>query len=363
MVDLESLRRRLSEVDAQLVDLVAQRQQIVADISRHKLASGIATRDYQREKRVLEAGRARAAAAGLNPDLAEQILRLLIQSSLTSQEQARVVAEGTGSGRRALVIGGAGQMGRWFSDYLSSQGFAVSIADPAGAAEGYSHVADWQEADLSQDVIVVAAPIGITAEILTQLAEHRPPGLILDIGSLKSPLRASLDKLVAAGCQVASIHPMFGPDTRLLSDRHVVFVDLGVPEATQAARRLFASTMAQQIEMSLDEHDRLIAYVLGLSHALNIAFFTALAESGELVPRLSEISSTTFDAQLRVADLVAHDNPHLYFEIQALNDFGTDALSALSDAAARIRELVSQGDEAGFVALMEAGRQYMDSRR
>ena len=30
-----------------------------------------------------------------------------------------------------------------------------------------------------------------------------------------------------------------------------------------------------------EKNDRLIAYVLGLSHALNIAFFTALAESGE----------------------------------------------------------------------------------
>ena len=37
--------------------------------------------------------------------------------------------------------------------------------------------------------------------------------------------------------------------------------------------------MVQQTEMSLTEHDRLIAYVLGLSHALNIAFFSVLAES------------------------------------------------------------------------------------
>ena len=115
--------------------------------------------------------------------------------------------------------------------------------------------------------------------------------------------------------------------------------------------------------MTLDEHDRLIAYVLGLSHALNIAFFTALAGSGELVPRLQQISSTTFDAQLKVAHLVAHDNPHLYFEIQALNDYGSDALTALSEATARIRDLVSQDDEAGFVALMEAGRQYMEGQQ
>ena len=113
----------------------------------------------------------------------------------------------------------------------------------------------------------------------------------------------------------------------------------------------------------LDDHDRLIAYVLGLSHALNIAFFTALADSGELVPRLKEMSSTTFDAQLKVADLVAHENPRMYFEIQALNDYGLDALKALSDAATRLKELVGSGDEEGFVALMEAGRQYMESRR
>ena len=94
---------------------------------------------------------------------------------------------------------------------------------------------------------------------------------------------------------------MFGPDTELLSGRHVIFVDLGAPEATAAARALFEPTMATLVEMDLESHDRLIAYVLGLSHALNIAFFTALAESGEAAPRLATLSSTTFDAQLGVA--------------------------------------------------------------
>ena len=59
---------------------------------------------------------------------------MLIRSSLTTQEQASVVARGAGSGRRALVIGGGGKMGRWFADFLASQGFAVEVADPAGRA-------------------------------------------------------------------------------------------------------------------------------------------------------------------------------------------------------------------------------------
>ena len=200
----------------------------------------------------------------------------------------------------------------------------------------------------------------VAGEVLSELAERRPRGVVVDIGSLKSPLRGGLERLVAAGCKVTSIHPMFGPDTRLLSGRHVVFCDVGVPEATRAARALFASTMAEQTEMSVDDHDRVMAYVLGLSHALNLAFFTALAASGELVPRLQRISSTTFDAQLRVATLVARDNPHLYYDIQTLNDFGAAALQSLRAATERIERLVQSGDEAGFVALMAAGRRYLE---
>jgi hypothetical protein len=130
-----------------------------------------------------------------------------------------------------------------------------------------------------------------------------------DLGSLKSPLRGGLNALKAAGVKVTSLHPMFGPGTELLSGRHVIFIDMGNAEALTAARALFQPTMAEQVVMSLDEHDRLIAYVLGLAHALNIAFFTALAESGEAAPRLARLSSTTFDAQLDVASDVADESP------------------------------------------------------
>jgi chorismate mutase/prephenate dehydrogenase len=286
----------------------------------------------------------------------------VIRASLTHQERSRVAAGTTGSGKRVLIIGGAGKMGTWFAEFLGSQGFAIELADPQPSELPYPRRPDWREGALDHEIIIVAAPIKITAEVLDELALRKPAGLILDIGSLKTPLKPGLHRLAAAGCRVASIHPMYGPGTRLLSGRHVVFVDLGVPEATAAARELFASTMAEQIEMSLEDHDRLIAYVLGLSHALNIVFFTALADSGELVPSLQQLSSTTFDAQLRVAHLVARENPHLYFEIQALNEFGGAALAAMVDAARRIKDLVDVGDEDGFVALMEAGKRYFQAR-
>jgi chorismate mutase/prephenate dehydrogenase len=360
-MNLDELRSELSAVDRHLVELIAERQRLVSEIGRSKLSSGTGTRDYAREKDVLNMGREQARELGVDPDLAENILRQLIQSSLASQERARVISEGKGDGRSVLVIGGAGHMGRWFVDFFASQGFATSIADKSVAdAPGMFH--NWTDAGVDYDVIVVATPLAVSGRILAQLAVLKPTGLVFDIGSLKSPLLDGLAELRNAGCQVTSLHPMYGPNTRLLSGRHLIFVDAGCAAATAAAKELFAATMVEQIDMTLDDHDRLIAYVLGLSHALNIAFFTALAESGEAAPKLAQMSSTTFDAQLLVAAAVAQDNPHLYFEIQHLNKFGLRPLDAMCEAANRIREVVASGNETAFVDLMRKGQEYVAMR-
>ena len=360
---LQHLRERLNDVDRRLLALVAERKSISGEVARVKRATGRPTRDYEREREVILGIRAAASELGVSPALAEDLLRLLIRSSLTTQERASVAAHGAGSGRRVLVIGGAGLMGRWFVEFLSSQGFAVEVADPQVTNAGVAQVDDWRKSDLLHDFIVLATPLGVTDAILRELALRRPPGVIFDIGSLKSPLRAGLMALRSHGCKVASAHPMFGPDTELLSGRHVIFVDLGCAPALAAVQELFAPTMAEQVVMSLDDHDRLIAYVLGLSHALNIAFFTALAESGEAAPRLARLSSTTFDAQLDVASRVARESPDLYYEIQSLNDYGAESLEALSQAVERLRTAVVTRDYAAFVALMRRGRDYLQDRK
>ena len=363
MKTLDELRARLDVLDRQLLELVAERQAIGAEIAAVKRATGQSTRDFRREREVLLKARRDAEALGLSPGLAESLLRSLIRGSLTRQEQARVAAQGRGSGRSALVIGGRGKMGRWMADFLASQGFRIVVADPAGEVPGYEWRADWTDGALDEDFVVVATPLGISAGVLAGLAARRPRGVVFDVGSLKTPLRGGLEALRAAGTRVTSVHPMFGPDTELLSGRHVIFIDLGSADALAEARALFDSTMAELVVMGLDEHDRLIAFVLGLSHALNIAFFTALAESGEAAPRLARMSSTTFDAQLDVAARVAGENPDLYYEIQSLNAYGEESLRALRGAVERLYRAVHEHDPAAFTDMMRHGREYLRVRQ
>ena len=131
---LSDLRGELGDLDRRLLELVAERERLASEIGRVKRATGAPTRDYRQEREVVERARAAAASLKLPPRLAEELMLVLIRSSLTVQERDELRTTAGGTGKRALVLGGAGKMGRWFVHFLASQGFAVEIADPQSSA-------------------------------------------------------------------------------------------------------------------------------------------------------------------------------------------------------------------------------------
>ena len=355
--ELLELRERLDEIDTGIIDLIAERQAVVTTIAEHKLKVGSPLRHYEREREVIDRGVARAESHGLAGSVARDILQTLIHHSLSNQETHKLVQSDHGQGQRALVIGGLGRMGVWMSRYLDMVGYRVDIADMADGDTPFRRVDDWQAVTGDYDLIVVAVPLRPSNDILLKLAEIRPQCLVFDIGSLKSPMREGLDALRESGCRVCSVHPMFGPDEIGLSGRHILFVDMGDAEALREARALFSHTAADCVELSLEEHDEVMAWVLGLSHLVNIAFAGALAESGEAVPLLKKISSSTFNAQLNVATQVVNENPHLYYEIQQGNDNTADVSTQFRKVLDELMTAVAENEEAVFTRYMGAARQ------
>jgi chorismate mutase/prephenate dehydrogenase len=355
--ELLELRHRLDEIDDGIIDLIAERQAVVTTIGEHKLKTGAALRHYARELEVIERGMARAESHGLSGRLARDVLETLIHYSLGNQEKYQLARSDHGQGQTALVIGGAGRMGDWMARYLDMVGYNVDIADPSERQSAFDRIENWEAQVDNYDLVVVAVPLRPSNQVLHRLAELRPRGLLFDIGSLKSPMRSGLEALFQAGCRVCSVHPMFGPNEVGLSGRHILFVNVGNPEATSEARALFAHTAAERVDLSLEEHDEVMAWVLGLSHLVNIAFASTLAGSGEAVPLLRQISSSTFNAQLRVAAQVVSENPHLYFEIQQGNSKTEEVVGHFRKALDKLAEAVSSGNEETFTRAMEEANQ------
>ncbi len=359
--ELLELRQRLDVIDSRIVELIAERQAVVTTIGKHKLKTGLPLRHYEREREVIERGVARAETLGLEGTVARDILQTLIHHSLSNQETHKLVSSDHGQGRRALVIGGLGRMGVWMSRYLDMVGYRVDVADRVAADSPFQQVDDWQAVVYDYDLIVVATPLRPSNDILLRLAELKPDCLVFDIGSLKSPMREGLDAMRNNGCRVCSVHPMFGPNDVGLSGRHILFVDVGDAEAIAEARALFAHTAADCVELSLEEHDEVMAWVLGLSHLVNIAFAGALAQSGEAVPLLKQISSSTFNAQLNVATQVVSENPHLYYEIQQGNVNTAQVSKHFRKVLDELVKAVVDEDEEVFIQLMRSARQRLAS--
>lgn len=353
---LSKLRQNIDQIDARIVELIAERQVNVEEIGKLKNCTNTATRDYRREKQVFDKVKKLAAQKGLDTQTVQDIFSAVIETSLSRQETQKISGSTYGSNKSALIIGGNGKMGRWLAHFLHSQGFQVYINDID--VQGGNGIKELTAENLNHDYIIVATPIEVSVGIIEQLSQMRPKGIVLDISSIKSPLRRPLQQLADSGCHVVSIHPMFGPDTRLLSGKHVIFMNLGNTAAVNRVKALFEPTMAEQIDMEFADHDRLISYVLGLSHIVNIAFMTVLSESGAAAKQLAKLSSTTFDAQLEVAAKVMAENPNLYYEIQSLNHHTTGTLNALSDTVQRLIQVIHQDNREGFVKIMNNAKNY-----
>ncbi len=344
---LDSVRERIRQLDLELVERAALRLELVKRVGEIKRRLSIPTVDYAHERAVLDRARAAAKEHGLDPRIAEDLLARLIRASVTAQEDDRLRFSATGAGQRAVVVGGAGRMGRWMMHFLSAQGFATGAIDPAGTPQEN----EWARASLHDaEFVVMAIPPAAIAAFYGEWVSAPPRGVIVDIASIKTPLIEPIRALQRAGARVASIHPMFGPSVGLLRDADVVLCDTGDAESLARVARLFEPTTARIVHLPLDDHDRVMADLLSLAHATAIAFALALPQKEH------PVRSTTFRALESLAAAVVRESPDVYYEIQSKNPHSAQALERLRDALASVVDAISRGDAGQFRTLLEDGQ-------
>lgn len=352
MNSLETLRSKIREIDDQIVRLIGARIETGKRIGAVKKQAGIPLRDYDVERSVLERTARDAESVGLAQPFVRSLMRLIISESRNEQER-RHYATYNGAAETIAVIGGAGKMGRWFVEFLENQGHLVHAYD---ARDGAGALADALE---DTTFALIATPLEIVPEVIEQLTEQRYGGVVFDIASLKGHLAPAIDAARDAGVSITSVHPMFGPAARTLSDCVICICDCGDAAATERVAGFFKETAATLINLSLTEHDQIVAYVLGLAHLTSLVFTSVLRASGYSFAALDRIGSTTFHAQMETTGTVIQDNPELYFAIQQLNRNTPGLYDSFRRELERITAAVLRDDRDAFVELMSAGNRWL----
>ncbi len=358
MAGLDELRERIRTLDEDILRLIAARMETAKAIGQYKKQEGIPLRDWNVERQVLDRAARQAADFGLPAQAARSVMQTLIAAARAEQERASFSSY-RGAAESILIIGGRGKMGCWFADFFGNQGHRVSVYDarPDGSEPPGAPTLD--AALNGTSCVLIAVPLDAVPRVIEQLAERRYGGTVFDIASLKGHLKPAIERARQARLAVTSIHPMFGPGARTLSDQVICICDCGDGEATRRVEAFFTDTAATLVKLSLDEHDRIISYVLGLSHLTNLVFTKVLMGSGLPFEELNKVGSTTFHSQMTTTSTVIQENPDLYYAIQRLNPFSDELCASFKRELETILGWVRKENRQAFADMMRAGRQWM----
>jgi chorismate mutase/prephenate dehydrogenase len=360
---IRELREDISAIDADIFALIKKREQLSAKIGMEKRKLSIPDKDFAREKEVFEHAFKLAEELALPKSYVLELQKLIIEISLSRQEKDRIRSVRNEHALSVLIIGGSGRLGSWLCRFFADSGHRITVMDKRAPDFSCSYQQSLEDFQDIYNVIIVATPIRESIKILADLSLLKPyKSLIFDVSSLKSPVLNPLKKLKNLGLKVTSLHPMFGPSVELLFGKHLIITSLGDNNADKEALNLFKASSLTVLSMSIDEHDAAMSYLLSLSHIISILFFDMLATSDIKIAELEKFSSPTFSKILAVAKNVALENPHLYYEIQALNPHNKNIYSKLKTSLDVLLEAISNKREDNFVEIIEKGKSYLHSQ-
>ncbi|HEX7614293.1 MAG TPA: hypothetical protein VF554_03345 [Thermoanaerobaculia bacterium] len=243
--------------------------------------------------------------------------------------------------RTVLLVGGAGRMGRLLARFFRRRGYAVRIADPAGAPRGFAK--GTLDDAARADVVVIAASLEHAAAALGAVLERKPKGLVFDIASLKAPLLPFFARARKEGIAIASTHPMFGPDARF-SGRDLLICDAGDASAARRVARLFAGEGLKIRTMPAADHDRWVGRTMGLAHLVALVSAFVLADLGISRDDVDGRATTSFRHLLALVGPILGQDAALTRAIQTANPDASLVLARLAAEVEAVRSLILEGE-------------------
>jgi len=224
---------------------------------------------------------------------------------------------------KIAIIGGSGIMGKWLGHFLKEEGKEVTLigrSQPkvAEAADklGVSHSIEIADA-AKADAVIISVPINHFEPVVSSLSPYpRPEQIIMDITSIKVKPVAAMHRHIKKG-RILGTHPVFGPGARGVVKHHIVLTPTNEDEAELARKtgKFLEDRGAGVMVMTPQEHDEMMAVILGLAHFIAIVSADTLVKIDGL-KKMETVSGVTFKVLLTLVESVLSEDPELYASLQ-----------------------------------------------
>ena len=220
---------------------------------------------------------------------------------------------------------------------------------------------DIQAAVHNADVIMLAAPVAQTTQILESIQPFLQTNTVItDAGSTKSDVLNNAKAVLGSQFkQFVGGHPIAGAEKSgaaaavadLFVAKKVVLTptDETNPDAVNTVTALWRSSGANVSTMSAEQHDAIFAAVSHLPHLLAFALLDDIA-SRPNAAQLFSFAASGFRDFTRIAG----SHPEMWRDISLANKQALlNEISAFEQELSTVKQLLTQDDSAGLEALFE----------
>jgi len=268
---------------------------------------------------------------------------------------------------KIAIIGGSGNMGRWFARYLLKEGMQVVITGrnhekllSAGKELGVP-IATNIDAVKQSDVIIISVPLDNFESVVKEIAPHtNKQQIIIDVTSLKSRPVEIMHRYITEG-SVLGTHPVFGPGAKDVAKQNIILTPTNKYESALAdkIKKLLDTRNANVSIMTPQEHDEMMTVVLGLTHFIAIVSADTLLSFNKF-QEMKKIGGTTFKVLYTLIESVISEDPQLYASLQ-INFPNINNIEILFHTNTEIwADMVRKKDKQGFAKRMNLLRERLE---
>jgi prephenate dehydrogenase len=281
-------------------------------------------------------------------------------------ERVTIAGVGLIGGSLALAARAAGLVGEIVGHGRSAANLVT--AQRRGIIDRYSLSA--REAAQDADLLMLAMPVRAMAEVARACAPVlRRGAVVTDVGSVKESVVQAVEAALPAGLPFVGAHPVAGTEAsgaaaayaELFRGSRCIITPGPSAEAAAVAkiRALWEGVGMRVDEMDAAQHDRVLAWVSHLPHALAFGVVNALLD---VDATMQEFAGPSFRGLTRVAA----SSIEMWRDIFLDNAGQVDAaIAGCIGALETLRHVLARRDDAAlraFLARAQAARRALDER-
>jgi len=227
----------------------------------------------------------------------------------------------------AISVIGAGRFGSFFGEELSRY-YDVVFYDKNKPEHNNRTFRSIDEC-LKRDIIFLAIPVSELELFLNENSNRiAPESIVVDLCSVKLKPKELFEKYLAGRNEYILTHPLFGPDSAKFSleGHKIVITESTISDyKLNQILEILKKPGLEIVELSSDEHDRLMAYNLSLMHHLGRTFDLLGVKEMKLKMRsLSDIA--------RISEFVMNDSEQLFRDFYRFNPYSHQARHEFEEA-------------------------------